>query len=130
MRSFGAQDKATSDTTKPAVFHVAQFDYSDQSSISGHPEMNVCTRLAGWYVAEGFRTVHEHLWLTPVVLPSDEAPNAGPVGVIPAFSLGYVQGSARVITLMAIVAMIHQDELSLKEVLWIRHPHPTRQPEE
>ena len=89
----------------------------------GNPEGCTCIRLCEQFVQDGFITASEPLWVNVVqcvdlpAFPSAFKPDNESEPAMKPFSLGYIKGSARVTTLLAIISLFLDDEVSLQEVL-------------
>ena len=106
-------------STSPMAFHPTLFSFVRQSSLKGDPESAVCEKLCEQIMADGFITSGDEFLVAPlqgVGLPSIKSAFTSPGGasVVP-FSIGYVKGSARMTTVLAIVAMCIDDGISVKE---------------
>ena len=98
-----------------AVFHPAMFSFANGGSVKGHPEQNTAIKLTEHLARDGFVTTVEPLLVTSVHDRAlDELPKM-PNGVT-SFSVGFVKGSARMSTLLAILTMFVDDSISLREV--------------
>ena len=89
-------------------FHLAQLDFSDQSSFRGPPALRTCCLLADEILTDGFVTIGDPLLVTckqyiggdsidQVTPPWPEQDQGKPT--MPAFAIGFVKGSARTCTL-------------------------------
>lgn len=104
------------------VFHPLQFSFSDASSLKGHPDAKTTLLLTESILADGFITAGDTLLVhcTPVdsgfavgeVVPAP--PGTQPIS---ALSIAYVKGSARMNTLLCILATLINDRISIAAVL-------------
>ena len=107
---------------KPFLLHPAAFSWEDRSSLKGPPDSKVCLQLAEEILTDGFLTANDSVLVAPME-PRSEPLSFGPPlpaspgqQAIAAFSIGYVKGSARIMTLMAMLLLFAQDQINvLKE---------------
>ena len=102
---------------RPLVMHPATFAFHNESSIKGHPEENVCLKLVAEYAHDGFLSATDPVFVKQAQCQDGDflkdlglwvgPPGHGPV--VPQ-SIGYQKGSARVVTLLALLSFCVADE--------------------
>ena len=112
---------------RPMCLHPAMFSFHEKSSLKGHPEGATCEKLCDQILIDGFVSSGDDLLVAPlqqvtlVDFPSafqTPTPTENP-SMVP-FSVGYVKGSARMSTLLAIISMVSDEELVLSEALVLK----------
>lgn len=108
---------------RPLVMHPAMFAFHSDSSIKGNPEENVCMKLVAEYAHDGFLSASDPVFVKAVECQDTDMMQGfsgwtGPPGhraLVPQ-SIGYQKGSARVITLLALLSFFITDaDVNLKE---------------
>ena len=113
--------QADMSTTHPLALHPAMLSFAAVSSIKGPPEANVVEKLTEQIVLDGFITSGDPLLINPIseAQQSDintPVMNCGGRAAIPAFSVGYVKGSARATTLLCLLSLFVEDKVDLATV--------------
>ena len=104
-------------------FHLAQIDFSEQASFRGPPALRTCCLLADEILTDGFVTKGDPLLVTckqylkgsidNVTAPWPAQDQGKPT--MPAFSMGFVKGMARICTLHTLVTLILDDDILMLE---------------
>ena len=111
---------------RPMCLHPAMFSFHEKSSLKGHPEGATCEKLCDQILIDGFVSSGDDLLVAPlqqVTLVDFPSAFQNPTPTDPsmvAFSVGYVKGSARMSTLLAIISMVSDEELLLSEALVLK----------
>lgn len=94
----------------PVIVHVSALGFSPDCSLKPMPGSELCLQLAEQYLADGFCTAGEPLFVAHPLSAGIPAPwageRAGPC--LSAFSLGYIKGMARATTLLAMLCKAWQ----------------------
>ena len=107
----------------PLVFHPAMFSMSAKASVKGPPEAHVVEKLVEQICMDGFVSGGEPLLIMP--LPDSDVPALGlpppvlcmePHQAIAPFSIGYVKGQARVLTMLCMLSLAIEDNVDLTQV--------------
>ena len=113
----------------PVILHPAHFDWSDSSSLQGHPAAWKADKITGQIMVDGFVTDTEVIVIQAAGSDGAKAHSFGPpvksswngLRELGAFGMGYVKGSARTATLLAILHMCSVDKVDLQKETYGKH---------
>ena len=111
MREIPQVEEENMATEAPIKLHVSHFSFDNDSSITPHPDSDICNKIIERILVEGFTSGREPLWIKGCGGTDFVSVPLGP----PPRSIGYVKGSARVCSLLAILSVMLEEEVNIEQ---------------